>query len=84
MQRDAFKFLRWYIHFADNCQWPKQSDNNYDPLFKVTYVLKEVGSGICQVWQAGKDVSLGETMIKYCGRAVAFIQYMPAKPIKRE
>jgi len=21
-------------------------------------------------------------MIKYCGRAVAFIQYMPAKPIK--
>jgi hypothetical protein len=82
MQHDAFEFLRRYIHFANNSQWPEQSDNNYDPLFKVTYVLKEVGSGIRRVWQAGKDVSLDELMIKYCGRAVAFIQYMPAKPIK--
>jgi hypothetical protein len=44
--------------------------------------LKEVGSGIRRVWQAGKDVSLDELMIKYCGCADAFIQYMPAKPIK--
>jgi hypothetical protein len=65
MQRDAFKFLQQYIHFANNYQQPKQSDNNYDPLFKVTQVLKEIRSGICRVWQAGKDVSLNESMIKY-------------------
>ncbi len=82
MQRDAFEFLRRYIHFADNYQRPKQSDKNYDPLFKVTYVLKEVGAGIRRVWQAGKDISLDESMIKNCGRAIAFIQYMPAKPTK--
>ncbi len=82
MQCNAFEFLRRYIHFAKNYQQQKQSVNNYDSLFKITYVLKEVGSGIRQVWQAGKDVSLDESMIKYCGHAVAFIQYMPAKSIK--
>ncbi len=82
MMRDAFEFLRQYIHFSENYQRPKSSDANFDPLFKVSYVLEEVGSGIHRVWQAGKDVSLDESMIKYCGRAVAFIQYMPAKPIK--
>ena len=82
MRRDAFEFMRQHIHFTDNYQRPKTTDKNYDPLFKVTYVLKEVGSGIRRVWQAGKDVSLDESMIKYCGRAIAFIQYMPAKPIK--
>ncbi len=82
MQHDAFEFLWWYIHFANNYQRPKQYDNNYDPLLKVNFVLKEVRSDIRRVWQAGKDVSLDESMIKYCGRAVAFIQYMPAKPIK--
>jgi len=82
MQQDAFEFMRRHIHFTDNYKRPKTTDKNYDPLFKVTYVLKEVGLGICRVWHAGKDVSLDESMIKYCGRAIAFIQYMPAKPIK--
>jgi len=27
-------------------------------------------------------MTIHESMIKYCGRAVAFVQYMPAKPIK--
>ena len=74
--------MRRHIHFADNYKRPKTTDKNYDPLFKVAYVLKEVGLGIRRVWHAGKDVSLDESMIKYCGRAIAFIQYMPAKPIK--
>jgi hypothetical protein len=55
---------------------------NYDPLFKVAYVLKEVASGICRVWQAGKDILLNESMIRYCSCAVAFIRCMPAKPVK--
>ena len=50
MQRDAFEFMRRHIHFADNCKRPKTADKNYDPLFKVTYVLKEVGLGIRRVW----------------------------------
>ena len=62
MQRDAFEFMRRHIHFADNCKRPKTAEKNYDPLFKVTYVLKEVGLGIRRVWHAGKDVSLFRSM----------------------
>ncbi len=35
-----------------------------------------------EVWTAGRHVTIDESMIKYCGRAVAFVQYVPAKPIK--
>ena len=35
-----------------------------------------------KVWTAGQHVTIDESMIKYCGWAVAFVQYMPAKPIK--
>jgi hypothetical protein len=35
-----------------------------------------------RVWSAGKKISLDESMIKYYGQAIAFVQYMPAKPIK--
>jgi len=44
--------------------------------------LDIIGKGLCKVWTAGKHVTIDESMIKYCGRAVAFVQYMPAKPIK--
>ena len=33
-------------------------------------------------WISGKRVTIDESMIKYCDRAVSFIKYMPKKPIK--
>jgi hypothetical protein len=82
MRRDAFEFLRRHIHFAENDQRKNKGEPGYDPLFKVRYVLDKIGKGLIKVWQAGKNLSLDKSMIKYCGRAVAFVQYMPAKPIK--
>ena len=32
-------------------------------------------------WIAGEKICIGESMIKYVGRAIAFIQFMPLKPI---
>ena len=40
--------------------------------------------GICLVWVAGQHVTIDESMIRYCGRAVSYVQYMPAKPIKHK
>jgi hypothetical protein len=37
--------------------------------------------GILIAWIAGQFVTIDESMIKYMGRE-AYIQYMPAKPIK--
>ncbi len=51
-------------------------------MFKVRYPLDIIGKGLRKVWTAGQHVTIDESMIKYCGRAVAFVQYMPAKPIK--
>jgi hypothetical protein len=51
-------------------------------LFKVRYPLDIIGKELRKVWTAGQHVTIDESMIKYCGRAVAFVQYMPAKPIK--
>jgi len=70
MRRDAFEFLRRRIHFAENDQRKNQGKNQgepgYDPLFKVRYVLDEIGKGLIKVWHAGKNLSLDESMIKYC------------------
>ncbi len=60
---------------------PSGSDG-YDPVFKVRYVLKLIQEGLLKVWTEKKDVAINESMIKYMGRAIAWVQYMPAKPIK--
>mgnify|MGYP000973096898 CR=1 FL=1 len=82
MRQDAIEFLRRHIYFVENDQRKKEGEPGYDPLFKVQYVLEKIGKGLIKVWQAGQNLSLDKSMIKYCGRAVAFVQYMPAKPIK--
>ena len=33
-------------------------------------------------WIVGKRITIDESMIKDCVRAISFIQYMPKKPIK--
>ena len=54
----------------------------YDPLYKVSYPLDVMRTGMRFTWIAGKEVTIDESMIKYMGRAVSYVQYMPAKPIK--
>ena len=51
-------------------------------MFKITHVLDEIAKGIRRVWLTGQRVTVDKSMIKYMGRAVPFVQYMPAKPIK--
>ena len=34
------------------------------------------------MWTAGERVCIDESTIKYCGRSVKFIQFIPVKPIK--
>ncbi len=58
------------------------TDTNYDPLSKIRYILDELMKGMCNGWTAGKNIVIDESMIKYCGRAIKFVQYMPKKPIK--
>ncbi len=82
MMQNAYEFMCQHIHFADSSMNIPSGSDGYDPLFKVRYVLKLIQEGLLKVWTAGKDVAIDESMIKYMGRAIAWVQYMPAKPIK--
>lgn len=82
MQRDAFIFMRRYIHFASGSQHAKKGEPGYDALFKVRRPLTVMMVGMRAAWNAGKHVTIDESMIRYMGFAVSYVQYMPAKPIK--
>ena len=51
-------------------------------MFKVSVALEEMMKGIRKVWTARRHVTIDESMICHMGRAIGYIQYMPAKPIK--
>ena len=83
MKRDAFEFMRRYFKLSDDDGVQANRDSvKYHPLHKVKYVMDEMMKGIRNAWKAGREVCIDESMIKYMGRAVSFVQYMPKKPIK--
>ena len=82
MPLGAYEYMRSYIHFADNSKWIAKGSPGYDTLFKVRYPMTLFMRGISKAWVAGKHVTIDESMITYVGRAVSYVQYMPAKPIK--
>jgi hypothetical protein len=82
MSCDAYEFLCRNIHFADNSLQQPEGSEGYDPLLNVRYPLDVIGKGLRKIWTSGQHIRIDESMIKYCGCAVAFIQYMPVKPIK--
>jgi hypothetical protein len=84
MSHNAYEFLQCNIHFANNSLQQPEGSEGCDPLFKVRYPLDVIGKGLQKIWTAGQHITIDESMIKYCGRAVAFIQYMPVKPIKHD
>jgi hypothetical protein len=82
MTCNAYEFMHHFIHFADNSKDEPIGSPGYDPLFKARYALEAIQEGLLKVWSAGKDIAINKSMIKYMGRAIAWVQYMPAKPIK--
>ena len=60
----------------------KRGEDGHDVLFKVRHVLDEIKKGLQKSWNAGERVTIDDSMIRYSGRAVDFVQYLPKKPIK--
>jgi hypothetical protein len=82
MSRGAYVFMRRYIHFADNHRQAEKGQPGYDALYKVWYPLDIMMAGIRAALTAGKHITVNESMIRYMGRAVTYVQYVPAKAIK--
>jgi hypothetical protein len=84
MTCNAYEFLWYDIHFANNSLHQPESTKGYDPLFKIRDALDAIWKGLPKEWTAIKDITIDKSMTKFCGREVAFIQNMPAKPIKHD
>jgi hypothetical protein len=82
MTRDAFVNIRRHLHFVDNDALPEKGDHRWSPLQKVMPVITHFGAVFRRGWRLGKNLVVDESMIKYSGRAISWVQYMPAKPIK--
>jgi len=52
---------------------------NYNPLFKIQYVLDIVDPFYESVYKPGRCLSIAESIVKFKGR-VFFRQYLPSKP----
>lgn len=82
MTIDAFEFMWRYIHFSNSARKKKEGNPGFNLLFKVGYALYTFLLGIQSFWMLGKHVTINKSMSKYMGFAVAYVQYMSAKPIK--
>ena len=82
MSRTAFEFMRKSIHFADNDNHKPRGHIQYDPLFKIRILIDHISKNVSKAFLPGEHLTVDESMIKYMGRAVSFVQYNPAKPIK--
>ena len=54
MTRDTYDFLRRYINFIDNDNKRKKGNGNYNPMFKVSYVLNKLRKMLVKSWDDGQ------------------------------
>ena len=69
----SFEFMRRYFHPALNKREIPKGKKNYNPLFKICFVLIVAMKGLAAAWVAGKYVTIDESMIKYKGKYVGFV-----------
>ena len=82
MPKHVFESCRRFVHLADNTHpKAKKGTPNYNPIYICRKLIKKVMEKMIINWIAGEKICIGESMIKYVGRAIAFIQFMPLKPI---
>eukprot|EP00041_Stephanoeca_diplocostata_P002546 m.226 g.226 ORF g.226 m.226 type:complete len:310 (-) comp134_c0_seq1:7-936(-) len=82
MPLDAFLQHRRFLAFGDYQSIPPKGHRLYNPLFRVQDVIRTYQRMFQSLWTLGENIAVDESMIKYSGRAIDFVQHMPAKPIK--
>jgi hypothetical protein len=80
--QDSFLQIRRYIHFVNNASLLPKDNPKWHHLQKIQIIINKILTTLAAGWILRKQICVDESMIKYMGRFVSFIQYMPAKPIK--
>ena len=63
MPLSLFHFIRSHLHFSDASQQAPKGSKDYDPLFKVRYIIDELMKSMRSCWIAGDRVAVNESMI---------------------
>lgn len=82
MSRDRFDQIKRCLHFVNNSNLPKRGGRKWNPIQKVKSFIDEVQKNIRNNYVIGRYLCADESMIKYKGKSVKYVQYMPAKPTK--
>ena len=53
MSKNAFEFLRRYLHFDDNRNKKPHTHPSYDPLWKIRWVLENVMDYLRNAYRPG-------------------------------
>ena len=78
MSRNRFQLLFRYIHFNDNTQAKPRDHPDYDPLFKVSPLLKRLRDAMARI-EPEERHSVDEQIIPFKGRS-GLKQYIKNKP----
>ena len=73
MSKNAFEFLRRYLHFDDNRNKKPHNHPSYDSLWKIRWVLENVMDCMRNAYQPGERITIDESMIRYRGKAAQFL-----------
>ncbi|KAL7534750.1 hypothetical protein ACHAWF_004938 [Thalassiosira exigua] len=82
MISDAFKQIKSCIHFVNNEAIFKPGHPSFHPLQKIQPFIDKILKRFHQAYTIGQFLRADESMIKYKGKSVMFVQYMPVNPIK--
>jgi hypothetical protein len=67
MTHNAFEFMRQIIHFCNNRKRKAKGQSGYDSLFKITWIIDAILTGIQKVWIPGNHLAIGKSMVKSMG-----------------
>ncbi|XP_064120710.1 piggyBac transposable element-derived protein 4-like [Macrobrachium nipponense] len=78
-ERDRFKLLLKFLHFANNDGMPAQDSQDYDPLYKNKPVIDYFVHVFKRHFHPSQNITIDESMVSFRGRTPHLRQYMPQK-----
>jgi len=82
MSSHRFEQISRFIHFVDNSKQKRRGQRGWNPLQKIKPFIDKMMSRFRLGYIIGQFLTVDESMIRYKGKQIKFVQYMPAKPIK--
>lgn len=81
MARDRFLLILTFLHLNDNTFYIPRGNENYNPLFKLGDIFRQIISSFGRAYYPHQQLALDEGMVPWRGN-LSFRVYNPDKPTK--